>query len=63
MDLVSHAWKFMGLGFSEVKIKFHKPRKIFLFLKTEKAAEYCYDLIATQISKDFQSTEVEKKKN
>ena len=23
MDLISHAWKFLGLGFSEVDIKFH----------------------------------------
>ena len=60
MDLVSHAWKFMGLGLSEVKVKFHKPRKFSFFKNRKKAAEYCYNLIATQISKDFQSTEVEK---
>ena len=35
MDLVSHAWKFLGLGLSEVNIKFHKPIKFNSF-KIEK---------------------------
>ena len=61
MDLLPHAWQFLGLGLSEVKVKFHKPRKFSFFKNRKKAAEYCYNLIATQISKDFQSTEVEKK--
>ena len=27
MNLVSHAWKFLGLGLSEVKVHYHKPRR------------------------------------
>ena len=34
MDLVSHAWKFLGLGFSEVNVNFHEPKN-FLTLETE----------------------------
>ena len=61
MDLVSHAWKFMGLGLSEVEVKFHEPKKFSYFKDRKGAASYCYNIISSQISCDVQSAEVEKK--
>ena len=34
MDLISHVWKFLGLGFSEVNVNFHEPKN-FHTLKIE----------------------------
>ena len=61
MDLVSHAWKFLGLGFSEVNVNFHEPKKFSHFKDRKQAAKYCHDIISSQISSDFQNLEVEKK--
>ena len=61
MDLVSHAWKFLGLGFSEVNVNFHEPKKFSYFKNRKHAAKYCRDKISLQISCDFQNLEVEKK--
>ena len=61
MDLVSHAWKFLGLGFSEVNINFHEPKRFLDFKNRKHAAKYCHDIISSQISYDFQNLEVEKK--
>ncbi len=61
MDLLSHAWKFMGLGLSEVEVKFHEPKKFSYFKDRKGAASYCYNIISSQISCDVQSAEVEKK--
>ena len=63
MDLVSHAWKFLGLGFSEVNVNFHEPKKFSHFKDRKHAAKYCHDVISSQISSDFQNQEVEKKKS
>ena len=61
MDLVSHAWKFLGLGLSEVSVNFHEPKKFSYFIDRKHAAKYCHDKISLQISSDFQNSEVEKK--
>ena len=61
MDLLSHAWKFLGLGISEVKIHFHKPRKFDAFRSRKDVSEYCHNTISNQISFNFQNVEVEKK--
>ena len=61
MDLVSHAWKFLGLGFSEVNVNFHEPKKFSHFKDRKHAAKYCHDVISSQISMNFQNQEVEKK--
>ena len=61
MDLVSHAWKFLGLGFSEVNVNFHEPKKFSHFKDRKLAAKYCHDKISMQISNNFQNLEVEKK--
>ena len=61
MDLVTHFWKFLGLGLSEVKVKFHKPIKFCDFKDRKHAANYSHEIISSQISKDLQTVEVEKK--
>ncbi len=61
MDLVSHFWKFLGLGLSEVKVKFHKPIKFCDFKDRKHAANHSHEIISSQISKDLQTVEVEKK--
>ena len=61
MDLISHVWKFLGLGFSEVNVNFHEPKKFSHFKDRKHAAKYCHDIISSQISSDFQNLEVEKK--
>ena len=61
MDLVPHFWKFLGLGLSEVKVKFHKPIKFCDFEDRKHAASYSHEIISSQISKDLQTVEVEKK--
>ena len=61
MDLLSHAWKFLGLGFSEVNVNFHEPKKFSHFKDRKQAAKYCHDKISLQISSNFQNLEVEKK--
>ena len=61
MDLISHVWKFLGLGFSEVNVNFHEPKKFSHFKDRKHAAKYCHDKISSQISSDFQNLEVEKK--
>ena len=61
MDLVSHAWKFLGLGFSEVNVNFHEPKRFSHFKDRKNAAKYCHDIISSQISTNFQNQEVEKK--
>lgn len=61
MDLISHVWTFLGLGFSEVNVNFHEPKKFSHFKDRKHAAKYCHDKISSQISSDFQNLEVEKK--
>ncbi len=61
MDFVSHAWQFLGLGVSEVNIKFHKFRQFSDFTDRKQACNYCYEKISQQIIKDFRSLEVDDK--
>ena len=50
MDLVSHAWKFLGIGLSEVEVKFHKPIKFSSFKDRKEASQICQKIISEQIS-------------
>ena len=61
MNLVSHAWKFLGLGLSEVKVHYHKPRRFSDFSGRKEAANYCHEILSLQISKDHQNMSVEEK--
>ena len=53
MDLVSHAWKFLGLGLSEVNIKFHKPIKFNRFKTRKDASQICQNIISDQVSLNY----------
>ena len=53
MDLVSHAWKFLGLGLSEVDIKFHKPIKFNAFKNRKQASFICQNIISDQVSLNY----------
>jgi len=53
MDLISHAWKFLGLGLSEVDINFHKPIKFSDFKDRKEASKFCQNLISEQLSLNY----------
>ena len=57
MDLISHVWKFLGLGLSEVDINFHKPIKFFDFKDRKEASKFCQNLISEQISLNHKKME------
>ena len=61
MDLLSHAWKFLGLGVSEVNIHFHKSRKFSYFSDRKHACNFCFNQISDQVMNNFRSLEVEDK--
>tara|TARA_B100000686_G_C16559749_1_gene847115 strand:+ start:114 stop:788 length:675 start_codon:yes stop_codon:yes gene_type:complete len=61
MDLISHAWKFLGLGVSEVKINFHSSKKFSSFKDRKDSCRYCYNTISDQISKNYGTFEVDNK--
>ena len=61
MDLVSHAWKFLGLGLSEVKVHFHKPRRFSDFWEEKRLRITAITKSPLQISKVHQNMSVEEK--
>tara|TARA_B100000900_G_C20586068_1_gene719599 strand:- start:1792 stop:2547 length:756 start_codon:yes stop_codon:yes gene_type:complete len=61
MDLVSHAWKFLGLGLSEVNVHFHKSKKFSEFINRKQACNFCYEKISQQVINDFRSLEIDDK--
>ena len=61
MDLIPHAWKFLGLGLSEVKITFHEEKEFSSFLNRKEATKYSFDCIASQVAENYKSVEVESK--
>ena len=61
MDLISHAWKFMGLGVSEVKINFHKAKEFSSFKDRKEATRYSFKCISSQVSENNKSIEIENK--
>ena len=61
MDLISHAWKFLGLGISEVIIHFHDSKKFSYFLNRKQACKFCYDKISNQVTNDYRSLDVNDK--
>ncbi len=58
MDLLSHAWKFLGLGVSEVNVKFHNSKKFTSFSDRKTACKFCYEKISYQVKHDFSSLEI-----
>ena len=61
MNLAPHVWKFLGLGTSEVNIRFHKPVQFSDFLNRKEACKYCFEKISEQVIKDYQLLEVDNK--
>ena len=61
MNLAPHVWKFLGLGTSEVDIRFHKSEKFSDFLNRKEACTYCFKKISEQVIKDYQLLEVDNK--
>ena len=61
MNLVSHAWQFLGLGVSEVNVHFHKSKKFSYFINRKKACSFCYEKISQQLINDFRSLEIDDK--
>lgn len=55
MDLLPHAWKFLGLGSSEIKVKYHQPLKFAKFESRKIFANYCYNQISNQVANDLAS--------
>ena len=61
MDLLPHAWKFLGLGLSEVKVNFHKAIEFSKFKNRKEAANYCQKIISDQVAINSQAMEVDSK--
>ncbi len=61
MDLATHAWKFLGLGASEVNIHFHNSKKFSDFVDRKKACDFCFEKISKQVINDFRSLEIDDK--
>ena len=61
MDLVSHAWKFLGLGLSEVSVHFHESKKFSSFTNRKHACSFCYEKISQQVINNFRSLEIDDK--
>ena len=61
MDLLSHAWKFLGLGISEVEINFLQPKKFSFFSGRKQASKFCHTKISDQVIKDSRSLEIDDK--
>ena len=61
MDLLPHAWKFLGLGLSEVNINFHKSRKFSSFSNRKDATNFSYKCISDQIKNNYSTIETDNK--
>ena len=61
MDLISHAWQFLGLGVSEVNIHFHDSKKFSYFTNRKQACSFCHEKISQQVINDFRSLEIDDK--
>ena len=61
MNLAPHVWQFLGLGTSEVNIRFHKSEKFSTFSDRKEACTYCFERISKQVIKDYQLLEVDNK--
>ena len=60
MDLLSHAWKFLGLGRCEVDLNFHKPIKFREFKDRKTASDHAFKLISGQILRNNNTKKVNK---
>ena len=61
MDLVSHAWQFLGLGLSEVYVHYHKSVPLNSFKNRKEASQYCFNVISEQVGINFKNFECQEK--
>ena len=61
MNLAPHVWQFLGLGTSEVNVRFHKSERFSTFLDRKEACKYCFERISEQVKNDYQLLEVDNK--
>ena len=61
MDLVTHAWQFLGLGLSEVKVHYHKSVLLNSFKNRKEASRYCFNIISEQVGINFKNLECQEK--
>ena len=61
MDLVTHAWQFLGLGLSEVKVHYHKSVLLNSFKNRKEASRYCFNVISEQVGINFKNLECQEK--
>ena len=61
MDLISHAWKFLGLGECEVIVNFNKEKNFKEFKNRKEAAKFCFNTISEQLSENKKSVEIKEK--
>ena len=61
MDLVSHAWQFLGLGLSEVNVNYHKSVALNSFKNRKEASQYCFSVISEQVGINFKNIECQDK--
>ena len=59
MNLAPHLWQFLGLGTSEVNVRFHKSEKFSAFLNRKEACNYCFKKISEQVTNDYKLLEVD----
>ena len=53
MDLVPHAWKFLGIGNCEIILNFHQPIKFSKFKSRKETSSTCYNIISDQVASNL----------
>ena len=61
MDLVSHAWQFLGLGLIEVNVHYHKSVPLNSFKNRKETSQYCFKVISEQVGINFKNIECQEK--
>ena len=61
MDLITHAWQFLGLGLCEVNVRYHKSVPLNFFNSRKEASQYCFNVISEQVGVNFKNIECHEK--
>ena len=60
MDLVTHAWKFLGIGNCEIILNFHQPIEFSKFKSRKETSSKCYNIISAQVASNLNAQYKEK---
>lgn len=60
MDLVPHAWKFLGIGNCEIILNFHQPIEFSKFKSRKETSNICYNIISDQVASNLNAQYKEK---